>query len=452
MKYFCQVLCLVFGLFFSSQISIHAADWQRFLGPHGTGKSSESRLLATWSDTGPRRIWGKTIGTGYSAPSIFGDGLVLHHRKGNEEIVEFFSAESGQSLWQYRYPSAFIDPFGYNNGPRSSPILTQDKCYTLGAEGKLLCLEKKSGRLIWQRDLADDFTIPRAFFGVGSSPILESGLLIVMVGGQPNSGMVAFDSETGKTIWESVGQTTWEGRPKIGWAGEPPVIWKDYAMQASYASPVVKSIHGKRHLLCFMRQGLVSLEPTTGKLRFCFWFRSRVHESVNAMNPIVHNDLIFLSGAYYRIGSVLLQVSKDGKSIKELWRDPVLEVHWATPILHKGHLYAFSGRNESDARLRCVEFLTGKLKWDRDESWRKGLRVPNVFGRGSLIMADEKLFALGEAGLLGILEPNPKSLIERARFQVPELRFPCWTAPVISQKRIYLRNEKHLLCYDLSAP
>ena len=273
-----------------------------------------------------------------------------------------------------------------------------------------------------------------------------------MIGGQPNSGMAAFDPDTGKTIWTQVGKDNWEGLPKVGWRGEPPVVWKDYVMQASYATPVPATIHGRRHLLCFMRQGLVSLDPKTGEINFSFWFRARVNESVNAMNPVVQDDLIFLSAAYYGIGSVLLKVRPDGQGVTEVWRDDVLEIHWATPSLHDGHLYAFSGRNEPDARFRCVEFATGKLKWDRDERWRKSLTPPNVYGRGSAVLADGKLFVLGEAGLLGLYRPSPEKPIELARFQVPELKYPCWAAPIISQKRLYLRSESRLLCYDIAAP
>ena len=436
--------------FFSVPSSM-GANWPRFLGPDGTGKSEETHLTDNWPSTGPERLWKQDIGTGYSAPSIIGDQLVLHHRIKNQEIVEAFSATIGTRDWKYAYPSRFIDPFGYNNGPRCSPLLTKTRCYTFGAEGKLVCLDRTSGQLVWSRDTAADFNIPQAFFGVGSTPILTADRLIVMIGGQPNSGIAAFHPETGKTIWTNVGKDTWNGHPKTGWRGEPPVVWKDYEMQASYASPVSATIHGKQHLLCFTRQGLVSLNPENGALRFKFWFRSRVNESVNAINPVVKDDLIFLSAAYYGIGSVLLQVQEDGRAVKELWRDDVLEIHWSTPILHEGYLYAFSGRNEPDARFRCVEFETGQLMWDRDERWRKSLTPPKVFGRGSLIMADGKMFALGEAGLLGIIEPNPKSLVERARFQVPELKYPCWAAPIISNKRLYLRSENRLLCYDIAA-
>ena len=237
----------------------------------------------------------------------------------------------------------------------------------------------------------------------------------------------------------------------LGWPGEPKVQWQTWEKQASYATPVTASIQGKRQLLCLMRQGLVSLNPTNGEVNFSFWFRSRVNESVNAMNPVVVNDLILISGAYYKIGSVLLRVKPDGKGVEEVWRGTSLEVHWTTPVYHDGFLYAFSGRNEPDAHFRCVEFKTGKVMWDRDESWPPhSTPQPKVYGRGSAIMADGKLIVLGEGGLLGLFKPNPKQAEEICRWQVPELHYACWASPVLSNRKVYLRSEDRLVCLDFA--
>ena len=274
---------------------------------------------------------------------------------------------------------------------------------------------------------------------------------MVMVGGQTNSGVVAFDAATGKTVWESVGQRNWEGVPMSGWPGERKVTWQAWEKQASYSTPVAATIHGRRHVLCLMRQGLVSLDPTNGEVNFSFWFRSRANDSVNAMNPVVLDDLVLISGAYYKVGSVLLRVKPDGRGVEEVWRGTVLEIHWATPILHEGYLYAFSGRNEPDAHFRCVEWKSGKLMWDRDESWpAHSTEQPPVYGRGSIILADGKLIALGEGGLLGLFRLNPRRDEEICRWQVPSLHYPCWAAPVLSRKKLYLRGEKRLLCFDLA--
>ncbi len=426
-------------------------DWPNFLGPRANGTSSETGLLEKWPTNGPPIVWDKPTGAGYGAPSVLGNRLVLHHRLGDEEVVECLAADTGKPLWHYSYPSQFVDPYGYNNGPRCTPVITSNRCYTFGAEGKLLCLDLATGKPVWQRDTAADFTVPNAFFGVGSTPLLEGGLLLVMVGGQPNSGMVAFDAQTGKTVWESVGQTNWEGVPMTGWPGERTVHWQTWEKQASYSTPIAVTIHGRRQVLCLMRQGLVSLDPKTGAVNYSFWFRSAANDSVNAMTPVVVDDLIFISGAYYKVGSVLLRVNPDGKSVAQVWRGTSMELHWTTPIYHDGYIYAFSGRNEPDARMRCIEFKTGNLMWDVDESWPPhSTPQPTVFGRGSSIFAEGKLISLGEGGILGLFKPNPQQPEEICCFQVPQLHHPCWAAPVLSRKKLYLRSEDHLVCLDLA--
>jgi outer membrane protein assembly factor BamB len=431
----------------------HAEDWPRFLGPRANGISAETNLIQKWPTNGPPVVWQKEIGTGYSAPSVRDGLLVLHHRIKEQplERIETFDAATGALKWKHAYPSEFVDPYGYNNGPRCTPLLTSNRCYTFGAEGRLVCTELATGKVIWERDTAKEWTIPSAFFGVGSTPVLERDRLFVMVGGQPNSGMVAFDADTGKTVWESVGKNNWEGVPMISWPGERKVAWQVWEKQASYATPVLATIHGKRHLLCVMRQGLVSLDPATGAANFSFWFRSRLNDSVNAMNPVVQGDMILISGAYYKVGSVLLRVKPDGKAVEEVWRSTALEIHWTTPILHEGYVYAFSGRNEPDARFRCVEFTTGKVMWDRDESWPPhSSPTPPVYGRGAAILADGKLIVLGEGGLLGLFKADPRKPEEISRFQVPGLHYPCWAAPILANGKLYLRSEDRLVCLNVA--
>jgi hypothetical protein len=426
-------------------------DWPQFLGPHANGISDETGLLDKWPAAGPVLLWQKDIGTGYGAPSVLGQRLVLHHRLGDEEVVECLAAATGQSLWRFAYPGHFVDPFGYDNGPCATPLLASNRCYAFGAEGKLICLDLRTGQLVWQRDTAADFKVPEAFFGVGSSPILQDGLLIVMVGGQPNAGVVAFDARDGRAVWQSVGRANWEGAPMTGQPGGQTVHWKSWDKQASYSTPVAATIQGRRQVLCLTRQGLVSLDPTNGGVNFSFWFRSPANESVNAMTPVVVGDLIFISAAYYKIGSVLLRVQPGGRGVEEVWRGTALELHWTTPICLDGYLYACSGRNEPDARMRCVELKTGRLMWDLDESWPgHSARAPGVYGRASSILADGKLITLGEGGLLGLFKPNPAGPEEICHVQLPPLRYPCWTAPVLSRKKLYLRGESHLICLDLA--
>lgn len=443
-------------------------DWPHFLGLTHDGISRETGLLDVWPEQGPPLVWEREVGTGYSAPSVRAGRLVLHHRIGDEEIVECMAAQTGQQLWRYAYSSQFRDPYGYNNGPRCSPILTAQYCFTLGAEGKLLCLKIEDGSLVWERDLKADYEIPDGFFGVGATPILEGNKLIVLVGGQPNSGVVAFDANNGKPMWEAVGKQTWD-KAETGWTNDPTYNWEGDEMVVSYSSPIAATIHGKRHVLCLMRQGLVSLDPETGAENFKHWFRSRTHESVNAARPVVVGDAILLSAAY-RVGATLLKVKPDGQSYEVLWSDARnLLTHWSTAIPLDGCFLGFSGRHENEGELRCLDAATGQVKWAttgyenldglaRGENGEiiereTGKVIPwPLYGRGSKILADGKFIVLAERGTLALVEATTEGFQEISRCAGPRMKYPSWTAPVLSRGRLYLRCEDALVCLDLKQP
>jgi outer membrane protein assembly factor BamB len=329
----------------------------------------------------------------------------------------------------------------------------------------LVCVTMADGKLIWEKDLRKEFSLPEWFFGVGCSPILDGNRLIVLVGGQPNSGVVAFDVADGKVLWQAVGKNTWDGTQTdegdtYKWLGDEMVV--------SYSSPVIAEIHGKRHLLCLVRQGLVSLDPETGEQNFSYWFRARVHESVNAARPLVIDDQIFLSAAY-QVGSALLKVGADGKSYTEVWRDKKnLLTHWSTPIYVDGCIYGFSGRHENEGELRCIQLSDGKVLWSstgfngdlsdlaRDRTTgniveaKTGKVIPYpFFGRGSKIRAGNKFIVLGERGTISVVDVDKEKFVEHGRFFLSEIDYPAWAAPVLSNGQMYLRSEKWLVRIDL---
>lgn len=423
-------------------------DWPRFLGPRDNGISGEAGLLAKWPEKGPPIVWQKDVGTGYSAPSVRGNRLVLHHRVRDEEIIDCFAADTGKPQWSFAYETNFSDPYGYNNGPRCSPLLTADRCYTFGAEGKLLCLNLATGKRVWLRDTAADWKIPDAFFGVGSTPILVGKLLIVMVGGEPDAGVVAFDAETGKTVWQSVGKKAWPS---------PDDSFQMDDKLASYSSLIAARIHDHDHVFALLRDGLVSLNPTDGKIRFSYFFRSRSFESVNAARPVIIGDEVLLSAAY-QAGAALLKIKPDGKGASEIWKTRNLQTHWSTTIHHQGFLYGFSGRHESEGRLRCIDLKTGDIAWETDGLPAEPPTGPDnledyssqFYGRGSAILADGKFIVLGERGMLALVDVNPKEFHEISRIKLPRMKYPSWAAPILSRQRLYLRCEDYMVCLDLA--
>ncbi|MCP4854115.1 MAG: PQQ-binding-like beta-propeller repeat protein [Fuerstiella sp.] len=443
-----------------------AEDWPWFLGPRHDGTSSETEIQLNWPEKGPAVIWKQSIGTGYSAPSVLGDKMIVHHRRGDREIVSCRSVQDGGVLWEHSYKSTFSDPYGYNNGPRCSPILTPKRCYTLGAEGQLCCTDITDGAVVWQHNLQEEFQLPDWFFGIGCSPILDGDRLIVLAGGQPDAGVVAFNTTDGTKLWQAVGKDTWNGVTDAH-SGEP-YEWTGEEKVVSYSSPLIADIHGQRHLLCLMRQGLVSLNPETGELNFKYWFRPKINDSVNAARPVVIGDRIFLSAAY-RQGSAMLQVNADGKSYTELWRHKTnMLAHWSTPIHVDGFIYGFSGRHENEGELRCINATSGEVVWkttgftgnirdlsrDRETgrimSTATGKPVPfPYYGRGSLTRVGNRFIVLGERGTLAVVHVNNQEFTEDCRTSFDEIHYPMWAAPVLSSGRMYLRSEDWLVCLDV---
>jgi outer membrane protein assembly factor BamB len=387
-------------------------------------------------------------GTGYASPAIAGDHLVYLHREQNQEIVECLHPETGERYWQLTYPTQFEDRYGYNNGPRASPVIDGGRVYTYGAEGKLHCLKLDTGQLVWKRDLNAEFNVPQDFFGTATTPLIEGDLLILNVGAPGGPTVAAFDKTNGKMRWG---------------AGEE---WGP-----SYASPVPAEVQGRRRIFVFAggesrppTGGLLAIDPANGKIDFSFPWRSRTYESVNASTPLVIGNQVFVS-ATYRTGAALLNLLPGG-SHGVAWTAPEFDLHWTIPIYRDGYLYAFAGRNEPDASLMAVELATGKTAWREVIEWQETLEINGAERtiyestyRGSLTWVDGRFLALGEHGDLLWLDLSPSGYKELSRTKLFRAR-ETWTPPVISRGLLYITQNQRdplggttprLLCYDLRA-
>jgi outer membrane protein assembly factor BamB len=391
-------------------VMLCGADWPQFLGPTRNAVSPETGLLLQWGEKGPPVLWTKDVGEGFSSPVVVGQRLIIFHRVGDEEVVECFDAADGKPKWKYAYATTYRDALGKGNGPRSTPVVADGKVYTLGAEGVLHCLEIEKGDKVWSRELLKDYKVKKSYFGVGTSPLIEGDLLLLNVGGK-GAGIVAFNKTNGKEVWKATED------------------------DASYSSPVAATVDGVRHVVFFTREGVVSVDPANGAVRFSKHWRARIDASVNAATPVVVAGQVFVSSSY-ATGALLAKIKKDG--LEEVWsNDDSLSCHFDTPVYHEGYLYGFDGREEGGAVLRCVELKSGKVKWGE-----KG------FGCGSLIVVDGNLILLSETGELVLLEPTPEKYKERARASV--LTSPVRANLALANGRLYARDDKKLVCWDLS--
>jgi outer membrane protein assembly factor BamB len=421
------------------------SDWRAFLGPRHNGVSTETRLSRTLP---PPLVWEFPKGTGYASPAVAGERLLFIHRFGNEEIVECLHAETGASQWQFRYGTDFEDRYGYNNGPRASPVIDDGRVFTVGAEGKLHCLDLASGKVAWRRDLRTEYRAPQDFFGTASTPLVEDRLLIVNVGAPGGPSVAGFEKTTGREVWRA-------GRE---WG-------------PSYASPVPALVHGQRRVFVFAggessppTGGLMSIDPADGRVDFSFPWRSRIRESVNASCPVVFDNKVFVS-ASYRTGSALIEVRPDF-SHRVVWTTQAFGLHFNTAIYRDGFLYGFDGRNEPDASLACLDAATGQVRWRETPEWPEKLEIrgvaqERVFGtlRGSLLAADGQFLALGELGHLLWMDLTPKGYRQISRAWLFPAR-ESWGLPVLSRGLLYVvqnardlfgRTGPRLICYDLRA-
>jgi outer membrane protein assembly factor BamB len=436
-----------------SLAAAQGSDWPKFLGPDGTSVSTEKGIITPWPKDGLKILWHKEVGPGYGMPTISKGKLYHFDRKpkniGDDEDskqvrLTCMDARTGKEIWVSEYPSVYKDRYRYSSGPRCSPIVDGDLVYTYGVEGMLHCFRADTGAVVWRFDASKEFNVIQNFFGVGSTPVIEGDFLISQVGGSPkgstarelfdqtlkpnDTGIVAFNKRTGKVAY------------KIG------------AELASYASPVLATINNRRYCFLFARGGLLAFDPGNGKIDFHYPWRADDVESVNASNPVVVGDKVFISETYGP-GSALLKLKPGG--VDPIWRDIArfkksMQCHWMTPIYHDGYLYGSSGRHKENAELRCINFETGKIQWSVKEVADRGLT------RCSLLMIDGHFICLGEDGVLRLLKVNPKKYDEVSALELldpktqrPLLKEPCWAAPIVSHGLLYVRGDERLVCLEL---
>lgn len=397
-----------FGLLTILAISNHAMakDWAKWMGPNGDGTSQETG----WKENLEKVAWKEKIGVGFSTVSVAeGRLFTMGHdgrKQGGKETVYCLDAKTGKKIWSDSYPAKLVD-YLHEGGPCSTPTIDGETVYTLSKDGRMNAYKVLDGKLFWTRDMlsASGMTRPPEW-GFAGSPYVLGNLLIIEA-----ANTFALNKKTGETVWKS----------------------KRY--RPAYGSPAALYREGKTIIATLKTDGLVMLDASDGStLAFEKW---ETRFRTNSTTPLIRGNKIFLSTGYRR-GCALFEF--DGSLLRKIYENQNMSNHMNNSVPLGDYLYGFDGNVHmaGPKDLVCIQFSTGKEMW-RDKS---NLQV------GSLIIADNKIIALGQRGELAIAPASPKGFRPSVREQVIGGR--CWTSPVLSHGLLYLRNARgDLICLDL---
>jgi len=402
-----RVMAKSYGLSAKPKKTHVTNDWTHWRGPHHNGISDEKGWRDQFGPKGPKQLWKASIGTGFSSFSV-GDGRVytMGNIK-NRDIVYCFDVATGEELWRHSYPCELMAK-NYEGGPHATPTIDGDRVYTFSKRGHLFCLDARSGKVRWSKDLNKDlgFKMPR--WGFAGSPLIMGDLLILNAG----SSGVAFKKVSGELAWKS---------------DQSP---------GGYAGPIPFRYQGKQYVAIFAELTLEAVDVNSGEVLWKVPWKTSYN--INSADPIIDGNSVFVSSGYGK-GCAMFQFGSG--SPKQVWKNTEMKNHFSSCILWKGHLYGIDGQaGRRSATLKCIDFATGEVLWEK-----KGFKV------GSLMLADEKLIILNGDGELIIAKAQPQSYQEISRAEI--LTGKCWTPPVLSQKRLFARNaDGDLVCMDMRKP
>ena len=404
-----------------------ATDWPMYRGPKGDG-STPDKLPAVWPAAGPKQLWKVPSPNGFSSFAVGGGKCFTIEMRdidgAPQEALVARDAASGKDAWVAalggaKYQGGGDSGAGDNkggDGPRSTPTIAGNFIFTLNSNLVLQAFDAAAGKEAWKKDLVAEHHGRNISWSNAASPLLEGGLLYV-AGGGPDESLLAIDPKDGK------------------------VVAKAFDEKMTHATPVAATIAGVRQVIFFVQSGLLAVEPKTLKE---LWRYSFPYKTSTAASPVVAGDIVYCS-AGYDVGAGAVKVANAaGKwTAEEIYRSrgnkPIAN-HWSTPVVVGGNLYGmFQFKEYGNGPVKCVDIATGTVKWEQPG-----------FGPGQVILAGDRVVALSDAGEIVVIDPKPDAYKEIARTKLIDGK--CWTTPVVSGGRLYVRSTKEAACYDLGVP
>ncbi len=391
----------------------HADDWLQWRGPDRAGISTETGLLDEWPPEGPAVNWQiETLGHGYGTVSVEGEAIYVQGARDGQSAVFRLRAGDGGEEWIRKLGPLYDHP-NRGDGPRSVPTIVGDSLFVLNGMGEAARIAKDSGEVIWQFNMLERFGSPNTRWGISESPLVVRNRVFVMPGGR-DGAIAALSVADGSTIWRS----------------------SELGDVASYSSLILREIAGAEVLLGFTGEAGVGVRADDGKLLWRYERPSTQH-AINITTPVLVENLVFYTASYGVGGGALAITAEDEGGAfhsEEAYFGTRLQNHHGGVVAHEGTLYSFFG-----PALTAVDAKTGEVHW----------RTRSV-GKGSLVMADGKLFMLSERNKVGLALATPEGYEERGRFESEKRGGPTWAHPVVANGAFYIRDQAFLTSYDVA--
>ena len=393
-----------------------SSDWRQWGGPDRNFRLESTELATSWPAEGPERIWSRPLGEGYSAILVDGPTLYTMYREGGDEIVIAMDAASGTTRWQHTYQAPIQNDgnFGFwrssaGPGPYATPLVVGRRLFTVGVNGEFYALDKTTGEVLWYHDLVEEFAL-RGYSGFASSPIAYRDNVILPVGGR-GQGVIAFAQQSGA------------------------VAWKSQDFELAPASPLLIEVDGEEQLVVFAAQQVAGLDPSNGDL---LWSHPHPTEyGLNISTPVWgEGNLLFLSSAYNGGSRMLRLRREEGQTTaEEVWFNNRMRVHFGNALRLRDMVVGSSG-DFGPAFFTALDVATG------EEIWRE-----RAFGRANMVYAGGKLLIVDEDGDIAVATASRAGLEVHARAQ--ELTENSWTPPTLVGDKLYVRDRKNVLAFDL---
>lgn len=392
-------------------------EWPRWRGPKGDGICQETGLLKDWTVNPPPLLWSaKGFGSGMASVSVY-QGKI--YTMGSREKVSLICASADDGTIKWSTPIANADD------PNCTPTVDSSSglVFALTKKGDLICCDATTGKEVWKLKFSDEFGGKMmSGWGYSESPLVDGDLLICTPGGD-EAVMAALNKKTGEVVWKTPMQ-------KSGGAG--------------YASPVISQGGGVKHYITLIGRGIIGVAARDGKL---LWHYQRTANGTACIpTPLVSGDYVFTSTGYGDGGSALLKLKSDGSggvTAEEIYyrKSEELQNHHGGMVMMGDYIYMGHGHNKG--LPVCLEWKTGKVQWGPEPGPGKD--------SAALLIADGNLYFRYQDGVMALIEANPKKRVDHGSFKIATKAGESWPHPVIAGKKLYLRDQDHLHCYDLSA-